>query len=168
LTICSNASIIAKQRGQIFAFGLKKSDDSLYVIRASIGVLSKTDRLFLGGGAYMWDADPALKEYISDTLDPQYIGELVAFSTAGRQKAALKRIMELATEKGINVNDNGLLVKMALKGHTALERTGGELTEKHISTIKGFLDLDSGVQRVFHCAQERPVGNQRFIHLFKA
>jgi hypothetical protein len=85
----------------------------------------------------MWDADPALKEYINH-LDPEKIGELVAFSTAGGQNVALNKIVELATARGIKVSGDTLLIKMLLRGHKTFGQTGGKLTDKHIAEIKNF------------------------------
>jgi len=118
------------------------------VIASSSGTIAKpyteglnepVDRLFLGGGAYMVDADAGLKDFINSQLDASKVKELVAFSTAGGQKAALTKIVELAKARGIKVNENTLLIRMLLKGHTMLGLKGGKLSNRQVETIKAFV-----------------------------
>lgn len=97
----------------------------------------KVDILFLGGGVYMWDVDPQLKEYL-EKLDSNKIGQIVAFSTTGGMKKAITRITEYAKKGGISVNEKQLCLKVLLQGHSALGREGGHLTEKQIAEIKKF------------------------------
>lgn len=116
------------------------------VIANTLGVQAETidnpideyvDILFLGGGAYKWDADPALKKYM-ENLNAQKIGKIAAFTTTGAMKVVLDRIAEYGGKSGITVSPNKLLIKMMLKGHSALKREGGHLSEEQIEKTKAF------------------------------
>ncbi len=95
------------------------------------------DVLFIGGGVYGWDADPKLKEYL-EKLDPQKVGQIVAFISAGAQKVTLKRIIEYANKAGIRVNENQLALILGVQGHGSLRQKGGNLTDKQITKVKNF------------------------------
>ena len=96
------------------------------------------DLLFLGGGVYMWDADPQLTAYLKEA-DADKIGLIAAFSTTGAMKKTVTRITEYAHKAGIKTTENQLCLKMLLRGHKALRREGGRLTEKQIAKIKRFV-----------------------------
>lgn len=97
-----------------------------------------TDILFLGGGVYEWKMDNSLCTFI-EQLQPQKIGEIVAFSTTGMMDSTLKQIRQAGEEKGIKVNENELLIKMMLRGHSMLGLRGGKLTEKQQIKIQEFI-----------------------------
>ena len=97
----------------------------------------KVDVLFLGGGVYKWNVDPKLKEYLQK-LDSKQIGEIIAFTTTGFMKTALKKITEYATKAGIRVNEKQLLLRMKMQGHSMIGREGGHLTDVQIEKIKKF------------------------------
>lgn len=95
------------------------------------------DVLFLGGGAYGWDADPQLKKYL-ETLDSHKIGQIIAFTTTGVMKVALNKITEYANKAGIKVCEKQLCIKMGLQGHSTFGREGGKLTDEQLTKIKNF------------------------------
>jgi flavodoxin len=95
------------------------------------------DVLFIGGGAYGWDADPQLKEYL-EKLTPHKVGQIVAFSTYGAMKVTLKRIAEYANNAGIKVNEKQLSIRMFVQGHATFGLKGGNLSDTQIEEIKKF------------------------------
>ena len=104
------------------------------------------DVLFLGGGVYKWAADPRLIKFLKK-LDPDKVGQIVAFSTTGAMKTAIARITKYAQKAGIKVNENWLCIKMMFQGHSALGREGGHLTDNQIADIKQFTsDVLGGLQ----------------------
>lgn len=96
-----------------------------------------TDILFLGGGVYEWKMDNSLRAFI-EQLSLQKIGQIVAFSTTGLMDSTLKQIRKSGERKGIKVNENELLIKMMLRGHSMLGLKGGSLTEKQKRTVQEF------------------------------
>lgn len=95
------------------------------------------DLLFIGGGVYLWDADPELITFIRQ-LEPSQAGRIADFATSGRMSSTNSRIRKLAAEKGIPVCSKGLSMKLLLQGHSGLKREGGHLTEKQIETLRKF------------------------------
>lgn len=95
------------------------------------------DLLFIGGGAYMWDADMKLVDYLK-TLKAENVKQIVAFTTSGTMDIVLKRIVEYAGLANIPVNDRKLCVRMMLKGHGSFGLVGGILTDKQISNVQAF------------------------------
>lgn len=101
------------------------------------------DILFLGGGVYEWKMDNSLCNFI-ERLPAEKIGQIICFSTTGLMDSTLKQIRQAAEERGIAVNENELLVKMMLRGHSWLGLTGGNLTEKQRELV---LDFVKKIQR---------------------
>lgn len=101
------------------------------------------DILFLGGGVYEWKMDNSLCNFI-ECLPAEKIGQIICFSTTGLMDSTLKQIRQAAEERGITVNENELLVKMILRGHSWLGLTGGNLTEKQRELV---LDFVKKIQR---------------------
>ena len=99
----------------------------------------EVDVLFLGGGVYEWRMDKSLKTWI-EQLDAKKIGQIVCFSTTGYMNSTLKQIREAATKKGIAVNENELLIKMFLKGHSLLGLQGGNLSDQQKDEVHQFVD----------------------------
>lgn len=97
-----------------------------------------TDILFLGGGVYMKKMDDSLKSFI-EQLPSEKIGQIVCFSTTGLMDATLKQMRKLAEAKGIMVNNNELLIKMKLRGHSWLGLTGGELSHRQEEQVVEFV-----------------------------
>lgn len=97
-----------------------------------------TDILFLGGGVYEWKMDNSLRNFI-ERLPAEKIGQIICFSTTGIMDSTLKQIRRAAEERGIAVNENELLVKMMLRGHSWLGLTGGNLTEKQRKLVFQFV-----------------------------
>lgn len=97
-----------------------------------------TDILFLGGGVYEWKMDNSLCNFI-ERLPAEKIGQIICFSTTGLMDSTLKQIRKAAEERGIPVNENELLVKMMLRGHSWLGQTGGNLTEKQRRLVLDFV-----------------------------
>jgi flavodoxin len=97
----------------------------------------KVDTLFIGGGLYAGHIDKKLKIYM-ENIDPERVGKIVPFGTAGGRQFALKEIAECAAKKGIKVDEHRLCVKMWLKGYSFFKFNGGKLNEKQINTIKEF------------------------------
>lgn len=100
-------------------------------------VSKKVDILFVGGGVYMNKMDESLRNFIQN-LNSENIGQIVCFSTTGFTAAAIKQMKALATQKGIKINENELLLKMLWRGHSALGLTGGKLNNKQIKEIEDF------------------------------
>lgn len=96
------------------------------------------DILFLGGGVYEWKMDNSLCNFI-ERLPAEKIGQIICFSTTGLMDSTLKQIRQAAEERGIAVNENELLVKMMLRGHSWLGLTGGNLTEKQRKLVLDFV-----------------------------
>ena len=92
----------------------------------------------MGGGVYEWKMDSGLRRFI-EHLQPEKIGQIICFSTTGLMDSTLKQIRQAATLKGIAVNENELLVKMMLWGHSWLGLTGGSLTEKQREIVVEFI-----------------------------
>ena len=97
-----------------------------------------TDILFLGGGVYGWKMDESLCEFI-EQLPKEKVGQIIAFSTTGVMESTLKQIREAAERKGIKVNQNELLIKMVLRGHSMLGLKGGKLTEEQQKKVQEFV-----------------------------
>lgn len=97
------------------------------------------DLLFVGGGVYMGKMDNQLYEFLQG-LEAEQVGRLVCFSTTGSQDSTLKQMKRLAEERGIAIYENTLLVKMLLRGHSALGRRGGKLSRKQTEQICGFVE----------------------------
>ena len=96
-----------------------------------------TDIMFLGGGVYEWRMDKSLHRFI-ENLDPNSVGQIVSFSTTGMMNSTINQIRQLAENKGIFVNQNELLLKMMLRGHSWLGLQSGNFTEKHRAEIQSF------------------------------
>lgn len=104
------------------------------------------DLLFLGGGVYEWQMDKALRRFI-EKLDAKKVGEIVCFSTTGYMNSTIEQIKKEAAKKNIAVNQNELLIKMLLKGHSWLGLEGGHLTDKQKEIISEFADKIKGEMR---------------------
>lgn len=52
----------------------------------------------------------------------------------------IRQIKQVAKQKKIMVNENELLLKMLLRGHSSLELTGGKLTDRQIKKIEIFVN----------------------------
>lgn len=102
-----------------------------------------TDVLFLGGGVYEWKMDKNLYSFL-EQLSPQKIGQIVAFSTTGLMDSTLKQIRQAGERKGIRVNENQLLIKMMLRGHSMLGLKGGNLTREQQEKILDFAEKVKG------------------------
>lgn len=98
-----------------------------------------TDILFLGGGVYMWKMDDSVREFI-EQLEQKKVGQIVCFSTTGAMDVALRQMKDTAALKGITVNENALLIKMMLRGHSALGLTGGKLSEEQRKKVQEFVE----------------------------
>lgn len=96
-----------------------------------------TDVLFVGGGVYMGKPDESLYNFLEE-LNCDNVGQIICFSTTGSMASTIKQIKKMAIQKGICVNENELLMKMLLQGHSALGLTGGKLTDKQIKKIEDF------------------------------
>lgn len=103
-----------------------------------------TEILFLGGGVYGGKMDNSLRNFIMQ-LSPDKVGRIVAFSTTGSMDSTIRQIQKEANAKGISVSEQELLIKMLLRGHSALGLKGGNLSEKQqqkvydfIHTLRGF------------------------------
>lgn len=116
------------------------------VIANSLGVKAETvdsaitervDVLFVGGGVYMGKMDESLYNFLSE-LNSENVGQIVCFSTTGSMASTIKQIKQLAMQKGIMLNENKLLLKMLLQGHSSLGLSGGKLTDKQIKKIELF------------------------------
>ena len=97
------------------------------------------DILFVGGGVYMGKMDESLYHFL-ENLNVNKIGKIVCFSTTGSMNVTLKRIEEIAIKKEITVDENKLLIRMLLRGHSSLGLVGGKLTDKQIYKIEKFTD----------------------------
>ena len=96
------------------------------------------DVLFLGGGVYEWKMDQSLSEFI-EQLSADKARQIVTFSTTGLMDSTIKQITQAAKQKGIKVNENYLLLKMGLHGHSMLRLKGGNLTEAQFLKIQQFV-----------------------------
>lgn len=99
-----------------------------------------TDILFLGGGVYGWKMDDSLCEFIKQ-LPKEKVGQIIAFSTTGFMESTLKQIRQEAEQKGIKVNENELLVKMMLRGHSMLGLEGGNLKKEQQEKVQEFVKV---------------------------
>lgn len=104
------------------------------------------DLLFLGGGVYEWQMDKSLRRFI-ENLNAEKIGEIVCFSTTGYMNSTVEQIKKEAAKKNIAVNQNELLIKMLLKGHSWLGLEGGYLSDKQKKVISEFADKIKGEMR---------------------
>lgn len=100
-------------------------------------IADRVDVLFIGGGVYMGKMDESLYNFLAE-LNSDNVGQIVCFSTTGSMASTIKQIKQLAIQKGIIVNENELLLKMLLQGHSSLGLTGGKLTDKQIKKIESF------------------------------
>ena len=116
------------------------------VIANSLGVKAEpvdsaitewVDVLFVGGGVYMGKMDESLYNFLSE-LNSENVGQIVCFSTTGSMASTIRQIKQVAIRKKIMVNENELLLKMLLQGHSSLGLTGGKLTDKQIKKIEIF------------------------------
>ncbi len=116
------------------------------VIANSLGVKAEAvdsainewvDVLFVGGGVYMGKMDESLYNFLSE-LNSENVGQIVCFSTTGSMASTIRQIKQAAKRKEIKVNENELLLKMLLKGHSSLGLTGGKLTDKQVKKIEIF------------------------------
>jgi hypothetical protein len=74
------------------------------------------DILFVGGGAYAWDLDKNLKEWL-ENLTPDCVKAIAPFSTSGGFDG-VKRIAKIAREKGIVVLEH-LPLRVLGRNHAA-------------------------------------------------
>ena len=113
--------------------------DCVGVKAESVGsaIADRVDVLFVGGGVYMSKMDESLHDFLEE-LGSDKVGQIVCFSTTGSMASTIKQIKQLAIQKGIEVNENELLLKMLLQGHSALGLTGGKLTDKQRKKIEIF------------------------------
>lgn len=95
--------------------------------------------LFVGGGVYMWKMDESLYNFLSE-LNSENVGQIVCFSTTGSMASTIRQIKQVAKQKEIMVNENELLLKMLLRGHSSLGLTGGKLTDRQIKKIEIFVN----------------------------
>lgn len=102
-------------------------------------ITERVDVLFVGGGVYMWKMDESLYNFLSE-LNSENVGQIVCFSTTGSMASTIRQIKQVATRKGIMVNENELLLKMLLRGHSSLGLTGGKLTDRQIKKIEIFVN----------------------------
>lgn len=118
------------------------------IIAKKVGVNAKkaevvldeyVDILFVGGGVYMGKVDESLSHFL-ENLNVDKVGQIVCFSTTGSMDATLKQIKQMAIKKGIIVNENKLLIRMLLRGHSSFGLVGGKLTDKQICKIEKFTD----------------------------
>ena len=117
------------------------------VIAKAVGVVAEpieapitepVDLLFVGGGVYAWDIDKSLKAYLQ-SLTPETVQSVAAFSTAGGMSGTGK-IAAIVREKGINVCEETLPVKVLLRNHASLGGKGHiTLSEKHLKSIEDFV-----------------------------
>jgi len=102
-------------------------------------IIEYVDLLIIGGGVYKWDIDTSLKNYLNN-LNPKYIKSVAAFTTAGGMDKT-KTILKIVKDKGINIEEISLPLKVLLHNHTALgKRDFKNLTEKQIQIIKDFVN----------------------------
>ena len=99
-----------------------------------------TEILCLGGGVYGWKMDDSLCEFIKQ-LPKEKVGQIIAFSTTGFMESTLKQIRQEAEQKGIKVNENELLVKMMLRGHSMLGLEGGNLKKEQQEKVQEFVKV---------------------------
>lgn len=97
------------------------------------------DILFVGGGVYMGKMDESVAHFLKN-LNVDKVGQIVCFSTTGSMDATLKQIKQIAIKRGIIVNENKLLIRMLLRGHSSFGLVGGKLTDKQICKIEKFTD----------------------------
>ena len=118
------------------------------VIANNLGVKAETvdntisgfvDVLFVGGGVYMNKPDKSLYNFLSE-LNSDNVGQIVCFSTSGTMASTIKQIKKIVIHKGISVNENELLIKMLLQGHSSFGLQGGKLTSKQIQKIESFVN----------------------------
>lgn len=100
-------------------------------------ITERVDVLFVGGGVYMGKMDESLCNFLLE-LNNENVGQIVCFSTTGSMGTTIKEIKQLAMQKRIMVNENALLLKMLLQGHSSLGLIGGKLTDKQIKKIELF------------------------------
>jgi len=87
--------------------------------------------------------DSSLRKFIME-LSPDKVGKIVAFSTTGSMDSTLKQIKNEARLKGISVSRQELLIRMLLRGHTALGLKGGNLSEKQRQKVHNFISAIQG------------------------
>jgi hypothetical protein len=106
----------------------------------TVPLAGDVDTLFVGGGVYKWTLDTKLKAFLN-TLDPEAIKTVVAFTTAGgMDKTGM--IAEICTSRGIRVSEERLGLKVLLRNHKALGGKDGKfvLTSKDKRYIDEFLN----------------------------
>ena len=69
----------------------------------TIPLSEKADILFLGSSYYAFDADDAVKQFITDNKNN--IGKIVCFGTSAMMKSMRKPIVKIAETVGITVAD---------------------------------------------------------------
>lgn len=69
----------------------------------TIPLSEKVDILFLGSSYYAFDADDAVKQFITDNRDN--IGKIVCFGTSAMMKSMRKPIVKVAESVGVTVAD---------------------------------------------------------------
>ena len=102
-------------------------------------IIEPIDLLFIGGGVYKWDIDPSLVNYL-ENLDPKLVKSVVAFTTAsGMDKT--KRIISIVKNKGINVEQDTLPIKVLARNHAWFgKKEFKKITEKQINLINYFVN----------------------------
>lgn len=102
-------------------------------------ITEEVDVLFVGGGVLFNSPTKELKEFLA-SLDGTKVKEIVAFSTAEFSGATIKKIEAAAKEKGIKVNSESLLLKLAYQGFSLFAPAGGDLKENQVKEVKSFVD----------------------------
>ena len=102
-------------------------------------ITEPVDLLFVGGGVYKWDIDPSLIDFL-EKLDPKLIKSVVAFTTAsGMDKT--KRIISIVKNKGINVEEKTLPLKVLARNHEWFRgKEFKKIDEKQIILINNFVN----------------------------
>lgn len=99
----------------------------------------QVDILFVGGGVYKWGLDDSLKDYLMK-LDPAIVKSVAAFSTAAVMNRA-NEIVNIAKEKGINVHNETLPVKVGMHNHAWFGGKGSiKLTDKQLNAVNEFVN----------------------------
>lgn len=112
-------------------------DTEALTVNSPIG--EYTDVLFLGGGVYGGKMDHSLRTFIMQ-LSPDQVGCILAFSTTGSMDSTLRQIRREAEKRGIAVHKKTLLIRMLLRGHSALGLKGGRLSDKQVRKIHDFIN----------------------------
>ena len=98
------------------------------------------DLLFLGGAVYGLRLDKTMYAYL-DKLDPELVGSVVIFATAGLTRRPILQIKEKLAEKGIEISPQAVFGRN--KPHKFLLEAAEDFAAREVAVLSGEVERHS-------------------------